>query len=49
MAEEKVLVVDDEEHIRELIKFNLEKSGYKVICADNGIDAVKFAKEQSHN
>ncbi|MBU3175118.1 response regulator transcription factor [Clostridium estertheticum] len=46
MAEEKVLVVDDEEHIRELIKFNLEKNGYKVICADNGIDAVKLAKEQ---
>ncbi|MFT5875911.1 MAG: two-component system alkaline phosphatase synthesis response regulator PhoP, partial [Clostridium sp.] len=46
MAEEKILVVDDEEHIQELIKFNLEKSGYKVICADNGIDALKLAKEQ---
>ena len=46
MAEEKILVVDDEEHIQELIKFNLEKSGYKVICADNGIDAIKIAKEQ---
>ena len=46
MAEEKILVVDDEEHIQELIKFNLEKSGYKVICADNGIDAIRLAKEQ---
>ncbi|MGH4051340.1 MAG: response regulator [Clostridium sp.] len=46
MAEEKILVVDDEEHIQELIKFNLEKSGYKVICTDNGIDAIKIAKEQ---
>ncbi len=46
MAEEKILVVDDEEHIQELIKFNLEKSGYKVICANNGIDAIKLAKEQ---
>ena len=46
MAEEKILVVDDEEHIQELIKFNLEKSGYKVISADNGIDAIKLAKEQ---
>jgi len=46
MADEKILVVDDEEHIQELIKFNLEKSGYKVICADNGIDAIKIAKEQ---
>ncbi|MCB2292266.1 response regulator transcription factor [Clostridium algoriphilum] len=46
MAEEKILVVDDEEHIQELIKFNLEKSGYKVICANNGIDAIKLVKEQ---
>ncbi len=46
MAEEKILVVDDEEHIQELIKFNLEKNGYKVICVDNGIDAIKLAKEQ---
>lgn len=46
MAGEKILVVDDEEHIQELIKFNLEKSGYKVICADNGIDAIKLVKEQ---
>ncbi len=46
MAEEKILVVDDEEHIQELIKFNLEKNGYKVICADNGIDAINLAREQ---
>jgi len=46
MAGEKILVVDDEEHIQELIKFNLEKNGYKVICADNGIDAIKLVKEQ---
>ena len=46
MAGEKILVVDDEEHIQELIKFNLEKSGFKVICTGNGIDAVKLVKEQ---
>ena len=46
MAEEKILVVDDEEHIQELIKFNLEKNGYKVICSGNGIEAIKLAKEQ---
>jgi two-component system alkaline phosphatase synthesis response regulator PhoP len=46
MAEEKILVVDDEEHIQELIKFNLEKNGYKVICTGNGVDAIKLAKEQ---
>ena len=45
MAEEKILIVDDEEHIRELIKFNLENNGYKAICADNGLDGLKIAKE----
>lgn len=47
MAEEKILVVDDEEHILELIKFNLENNGYKVILASNGIDAVKQAKAEA--
>ena len=46
MAEDKILIVDDEEHIRELIKFNLEQNGYKVISADNGIDALKIAKTE---
>lgn len=47
MAEEKVLIVDDEEHIRELIKFNLDKNGYRTICADNGLDALKMAKSEN--
>lgn len=47
MAEEKILIVDDEEHIRELIKFNLDNNGYKTICADNGLDALKMAKSEN--
>lgn len=46
MSEEKILIVDDEEHIQELIKFNLEKNGYKTIIAGNGIDALRLAKEE---
>lgn len=46
MAGEKILIVDDEEHIIELIKFNLENNGYKVVCANNGNDAVKLAKSE---
>lgn len=41
-----VLVVDDEAHIQELIKFNLEKNGFNVITADNGVDALKIAETQ---
>lgn len=44
MAKEKILIVDDEEHIVELIKFNLLNAGYEVLTANNGIDAVKIAK-----
>lgn len=46
MSEKKILVVDDEEHIQELIKFNLEKNSYQVITADNGKEAFEIAKEQ---
>ncbi|MEA4827170.1 MAG: response regulator transcription factor [Clostridium sp.] len=46
MAEEKILIVDDEDHIRELIKFNLEKNGYRAICAEDGLEALKLAKKE---
>lgn len=46
MVNEKILVVDDEEHIAELISYNLTNNGYKVIIANNGIDAVKLAVEE---
>ena len=46
MVNEKILVVDDEEHILELISFNLTNNGYKVIKANNGIDAVRLAIEE---
>lgn len=46
MAKEKILVVDDERNIVELLKFNLEKDGYEVIAAYDGVEAVKLAKEE---
>lgn len=49
MASEKILVVDDEDHIVELISYNLTNSGYSVITANNGIDAVRLAKEENPN
>ncbi len=41
----KILVVDDEEDILELLKYNLEKEGYKVKVAENGIKGVELARE----
>lgn len=41
---QKVLVVDDEEPILELLKYNLEKGGYEVKTASDGAKAVEVAK-----
>ena len=46
MSNKKVLIVDDEEHIVELIKFNLETQGYTVYTANNGVDALKATKKE---
>lgn len=46
MANEKILIVDDEEHIRELLKYNLKINSYKCTTAENGFEALKIAKEQ---
>ncbi|WP_455382800.1 response regulator [Salinispira pacifica] len=40
MARERILVVDDEEDIRELIAYNLEKEGYFVSAAKSGEEAL---------
>ena len=42
---QKVLVVDDEEPILELLKYNLEKQGYEVRTASDGQVAVDIAKK----
>ena len=41
----KILLVDDEYDIIELIKYNLEKEGYLVATASNGIECLSIAKE----
>jgi two-component system, OmpR family, alkaline phosphatase synthesis response regulator PhoP len=41
----KVLVVDDEESIVELLKYNLEKDGYEVKTALNGVQGIEIAKK----
>lgn len=43
----KILVVDDEQPIADIIKFNLEKEGYQVICAFDGGEAVRLAYEEN--
>lgn len=46
MLQRKILIVDDEEHICELIGFNLRKSGYKTIAANDGLSGLKIARRE---
>lgn len=41
----KILAVDDERDILELLKYNLEKEGYKVICSNSGEKALELVKK----
>lgn len=45
----RVLVVDDEEHIAELLKFNLETEGFNVEIAYDGLDGFAKAREIKPN
>jgi two-component system phosphate regulon response regulator PhoB len=46
MAKERILVVEDEEDIQELIRFNLDREGYEVVCASSGEEALKLASSE---
>ncbi|MCX7919685.1 MAG: response regulator transcription factor [bacterium] len=49
MLKPKILVVDDEKDIVELIRYNLEKEGYRVISANDGTGALKLAEKEVPN
>ncbi len=42
-----VLIVDDEKSIVDILKFNLEKSGYATICAYDGKEALQLARDRN--
>jgi len=46
MGKQKILVVDDEQNILELISFTLNKEGYKVVSVDTGDKVFLKAKEE---
>ena len=41
----KILLVDDEPDILEIIRFNLERVGYQIKTASNGLDAIKVSNK----
>ncbi|HMD13207.1 MAG TPA: response regulator transcription factor, partial [Bacteroidota bacterium] len=48
MNSKTILVVDDEQDIIDLIKYNLQKEGYQVLAARNGKQALEQARHQPH-
>ena len=42
----KILIVDDEEHIRELIRFYLDKEGFSVVQAASGQEALQLLENE---
>lgn len=45
----KILVVDDEKPIADILQFNLKKEGYEVSCAYDGNEALKLVEELQPN
>lgn len=45
MDKKKILVVDDEADILEIVQYNLEKGDFAVNTASNGIEAIEIAAE----
>lgn len=47
--DEKILVVDDETAISDIIKYNFENEGYLIDTANNGIKAIELNKEHHYD
>ncbi|MEM1324589.1 MAG: response regulator transcription factor [Bacteroidota bacterium] len=47
MSNQKILIVDDEPDILEILKFNLDKEGYTTFIAANGEEGIKVAEEEN--
>ena len=46
MAQEKILVVEDDKDIVRLLKYNLEKEGYRVVAASDGESGLAAARKE---
>ena len=45
MDKERILIVDDDENICELLRLYLEKDGYETVVANDGLKAVSYAEK----
>lgn len=45
----RILVVDDEKPIADILKFSLEKEGFEVTCAYDGLEAIQLVQQETPN
>ena len=48
MAKGKILIVDDEEDVREVLKLHLEGENYSILEAEDGEVAIKVLRSEDH-
>ena len=46
MGSERILIVEDDVGSLELIKFILQRAGYTLLCAGNGIEGIEVARRE---
>ena len=48
MPKGRILVIDDEEDVREVLKLHLEGAGYNVLEAENGEDGINILQSEDN-
>jgi len=48
MVQGRVLVIDDEEDVREVLRLHLESAGYNVLEAENGEDGINVLRSEDN-
>ncbi len=48
MARGKVLVIDDEEDVREVLRLHLESAGYNILEAENGEEGINTLRSEDN-
>ncbi|HPO59927.1 MAG TPA: response regulator, partial [Exilispira sp.] len=47
MSQKKILLVEDEKNIRDILKDNLEYEGYTILEAEDGLKGLEIAKNEN--